>query len=76
MSSKRRVRRRRCSQKRRYESAPAAAASLRKLLQIGRVHEGSECYHCKFCNGWHIGRGKQDRPGSKRKAWQWLGQQI
>lgn len=70
MSSKRRLRRRACENKRRYEDRETAEASRQALLRLGRCHPGSVVYGCSFCGGFHIGR----RPvGSTARAWERLG---
>ena len=53
MSSKRRLRRRSCEQKRRYGSAHHAKRARRAADPV-KFH-GVHPYHCQFCGGWHLG---------------------
>lgn len=53
MSSKRRIRRRKCDKKVRHHTAGGA-------WKVARRREGCAAYHCRFCRGWHVGH----RPGS------------
>jgi len=55
MSSKRRLRRRSCEKKVRYESQGHARAAVRELA---RKFAAVQCepYQCHFCGGWHLGR--------------------
>jgi hypothetical protein len=53
MSSKRHIRRKQCSNKRRYpEMQPAQYAAF---LAGKRWGGKFNCYHCRFCGGWHFG---------------------
>lgn len=54
MSSKRALRRRACSGKRRYESEAAAREGVRLLRRHG-VTDWLTPYRCAFCNGFHFG---------------------
>lgn len=66
MSSKRRVRRQICSGKVRYDNEQLAiGASSRAYRQWGKWMRP---YHCKFCNGWHVGTMKHRRSDAHAKA--------
>jgi hypothetical protein len=64
MSSKRRIRNKQCVGKVRHDSKEAAHAALGKTFN-GSVR-GLHLYHCRFCNGWHVGHKRVKRP-SRRK---------
>lgn len=51
MASKRRLRRRACEQKKRYESKEDATNH--------GVFDNLVAYNCPHCHGWHVGRRKQ-----------------
>ena len=64
MSSKRRLRRRSCERKVRYESQVAAWAGVRRTQRHSEFHKPMSPYRCKFCGGWHFGtkgRGPRHR---------------
>lgn len=71
MTSKRRLRRKKCGSKRRFaEAGPAIAVAIAlRKQQSGRV----DAYWCEFCNGYHVGHppnknaGPLWRPARKRK---------
>lgn len=53
MSSKRRIRRKACDGKKRYETCAAAVSAS---TATGRNFGGLfNAYHCQFCRGWHVG---------------------
>lgn len=54
MSCKRRLRRKSCTRKKRHDTKEQAHALLHYMKKY-RGYNG-KVYHCKFCNGWHIGR--------------------
>lgn len=61
MSSKRRQRRKACTGKKRHKNREEAEYHRWLLYQQGST--GSlNVYHCKFCNGWHVGH----REGSSK----------
>jgi hypothetical protein len=66
MSSKRHVRRKSCSGKRKYADQSAAIAVAKRL--------GLGAYGCKFCHGFHIGhRPLKSRINPDRhKALRWV----
>ncbi len=53
MSSKRRLRRRACANKRRYATRDEAFTS--RDLAGRRTGAVMNAYRCHFCRGWHIG---------------------
>jgi hypothetical protein len=68
MSSKRRLRRKKCDGKRRFEFFAQALASIRSLARTNgaRHPETLRAYLCNFCKGWHIGHRGQ--PSASRSA--------
>lgn len=60
MSSKRRLRRKSCDGKKRYETAAIAFGYLRRMKRNYITHpETLQTYHCSFCKGFHLGnRGR------------------
>lgn len=64
MSSKRRVRRRTCKRKKKYEAVEAQAAA--------KAQRGHTAYKCRFCSGWHTGhtprRVRQSMKARKNNA--------
>lgn len=74
MSSKRRIKRRTCSQKRRYETYEEAWHQVLYLYRVQAVQTRRVVYRCQFCNGYHIGRPDQHfRDGPKVKLWRLTG---
>ncbi len=72
MSSKRRLRRRQCTHKRRFDNQPQAERMLGRLASIGRLRPGLHVYHCPFCRGYHLGRAdKQFKQKGRLKLWEW-----
>lgn len=65
MASLRRVRRRACEGKQRFDTKEAATGHLisrrRTMARGGVSTHGMEVYRCGFCGGWHIGH----RPGRR-----------
>lgn len=53
MASKRNVRKKRCTGKKRYVNRPDAWGALRALGRKGM--RGMQIYKCSFCKKWHIG---------------------
>lgn len=61
MASKRRIRRKSCEKKRRYESYAQALYHLKKYDEMNSFHLNSRSkvvYPCSFCGGFHIGTPK------------------
>ena len=56
MSSKRRIRRKQCTSKKRYPTQTDAVGEMIGIKK--RTGEKLHSYKCKFCNGWHIGHLK------------------
>lgn len=59
MSSKRRIRRKSCKGKQRFETLDAAWTACRSVIRRDRV-QGVEpghmnAYRCRFCGGFHFG---------------------
>lgn len=68
MSSKRRLRKRSCSNKVAHDTVEAAQIARRKIRS-----GGYQVYKCKFCHKYHVGRHKGYKPfplGKKRGATQ------
>lgn len=63
MSSKRRVRRKSCERKKRYETS-AEAGNVLKFYTVG---SGYHVYKCDFCGGYHIGRMSAKRKEAARR---------
>lgn len=52
MASKRRLRRRACTSKKKHERNTAVGIA-KSMRQRGKM---VSAYSCKFCGGWHVGR--------------------
>jgi len=62
MASKRRIRRRQCSGKRRFETPGLASEAMHALIKAGKKRHGwLHIYRCKFCNGYHFGHAPSTR---------------
>ena len=59
MSSKRRLRRKSCTGKRKYNSKVEAEDSRFSLIRRGKVDGYLDSYKCKFCDGYHLGRSNK-----------------
>lgn len=56
MASKRRIRRRQCSNKKRFATHVLASEAMHSLIHSGKKRGGwLHIYSCKFCKGWHFG---------------------
>lgn len=56
MASKRRLRRKQCGHKRRYENHDQATVAMHQIIQAGKKRGGwLRVYRCRFCNGYHFG---------------------
>lgn len=53
MASKRRVRKTECGNKVKF---PSRQDAERARIRVGATLSNHEAYHCKWCNGYHIGR--------------------
>ncbi|WP_295377274.1 hypothetical protein [uncultured Pseudacidovorax sp.] len=62
MSSKRRIRRKSCTGKRRFITWEAAIAAIRSLVRARGPQGPLNAYRCQFCNGFHFGHA----PGAGR----------
>jgi len=71
MSSKRRLRRRECTNKMRFKDEPAAKSYMAWLASVDRLRPGTHAYRCQFGNHFHIGRGGQGLRRKRIKLWQW-----
>ena len=58
MASKRAIRRRACEGKHRYTTQTDALKALRHQPK-GKGFGGMHTYHCKFCQGFHLGHPPQ-----------------
>lgn len=67
MSSKRRIKRRSCLGKIRYKTNIDAFNARRFFVKKYNLKEYYGVYHCKFCNGYHIGRSKNGGLAWKKK---------
>lgn len=64
MSSKRRIRRKSCTGKRRFADVASARAAIAALIRNKGPQGGwLQPYHCPFCRGVHFGHAP------KRPAW-------
>lgn len=56
MASKRRIRRRQCSGKGRFDTHAAASAAMHSVIRAGKARGGLlHIYRCQFCGGYHFG---------------------
>lgn len=57
MASKRRIRRKACTSKKRHDSPEAAWSAAKSLKRSGKDYKFGVlgAYRCGFCKGWHIG---------------------
>jgi hypothetical protein len=55
MSSKRRLRRKKCTRKIKHDSEDAALAIIKKMRKTGTTKR-LRAYKCNFCGGWHVGQ--------------------
>ncbi len=58
MASKRRIRRKSCTGKKRYLSIEEAQIQIGVIKRTTGDKSRFNHYHCKFCNGIHIGHAK------------------
>ena len=63
MTSRRRLRRRACTGKRRHATRDEARAEVRRIVRRG-ASGYVNAYPCAFCGGFHVGR----RPGTRLAA--------
>jgi hypothetical protein len=62
VASKRRIRRKQCSKKNRFDTRELAHAAMHRLLRSGSKHGGwLHVYPCRFCNGYHFGHASSTR---------------
>ena len=62
MASKRKIRRRQCTGKQRFESHGDASNAMHNLIRRGRKRGGYlHVYKCQFCNGYHFGHAPLTR---------------
>ena len=73
MSSKRRMRRRQCQNKKAYPSQNDAQAAITIMEQCKVALCDLHPYQCQFANHWHVGRQPKHLTG-RIKAWQWSGE--
>jgi hypothetical protein len=70
MSSKRRLRRRECTNKTgRYETFEQAFHGLMVLYRVGALKGQRRVYRCKWCGLFHIGRQEKHFKGHRVKQW-------
>jgi hypothetical protein len=62
MASKRKIRRKECSGKRRYASREIAQRAVSRLKMNTKDTSYLKIYKCRWCSGWHFGHA----PGSGR----------
>ncbi|MGC4076904.1 MAG: hypothetical protein QM702_07685 [Rubrivivax sp.] len=66
MSSKRRIRRRSCTGKQRFDDVDAAQRAISSLIRRRGPQGGwLQPYHCQFCRGVHFGHAPR-RPNRSR----------
>jgi len=58
MSSKRRLRKKICTSKVKFESNDDARKALGRMFVRGHIDGRMDVYKCKFCSGYHIGHSK------------------
>jgi hypothetical protein len=62
MSSKRRIRRNKCTSKVRHPDQSGAMVAIYKVTKkMGGAIGLMQLYKCSFCGGWHIGHAKSAR---------------
>lgn len=68
MASKRRIRRRQCNNKKRFETSGEAGYLAYKLMSNGK-DRGSvvHVYRCKFCGGYHVGHMQRGTKNTLRE---------
>ena len=67
VSSKRRIRRRSCTGKKRYTTAPAAQAAISSLHHRKGYQGYMQVYRCSFCNGYHFGHPPRNLGGGHHR---------
>lgn len=63
MASKRRIRRKACEGKQRFDSQTKATAALLSLQRDKGWQGRLNAYCCPFCKGWHYGHAPRRRIG-------------
>lgn len=56
MASKRRIRRKQCGNKERYDTAQEALAVIAELRRKDKLRGHTTPYKCKFCGKFHFGQ--------------------
>ena len=67
MSSKRRIRRRSCTGKKRYTTGAAAQAAISSLHHRKGYQGYMQVYRCSFCNGYHFGHPPRNLGGGHHR---------
>jgi hypothetical protein len=44
--------------KKRYRSKRSAENDIRKIRKKKVINGDIGCYHCEFCDGWHVGHSR------------------
>lgn len=60
------ARRKSCTGKNRYETRRIAQLALKGYQSVGKG-AGLQSYRCPWCDGWHLGHGRQK--WQKRSKW-------
>lgn len=66
MASKRRLRRKACEGKRRYQSVADAQPHITNLYRRRKAYGTLQAYKCQFCGGYHVGRPPHRRQQRRR----------
>jgi hypothetical protein len=69
MASKRRIRRRSCTNKKRYSTRLGAELTAAKFNPHFEKNDGrrKDVYYCNFCGGYHIGTSPINKTHEKRR---------
>lgn len=73
MASKRRRRRRECTDKKQYETREQAWHALMGMYRSGLLKVQRQVYRCQWCGKFHVGRGAKHFKRQKVKQWMLLG---
>jgi hypothetical protein len=58
MTSKRAIRRKECDGKIRHVTSDDGKAAVKRMRIASKAEGRLDVYKCQFCNGYHVGHGK------------------
>lgn len=65
MASKRRIRRKQCGRKKRFDNHDLAMDAMHSLIRSGKKDGGFlHIYSCRFCGGYHFGHAAGSHKGA------------